>query len=471
MFTEIKKTLFRGFEIEASYHEELATTFKITSSPAWAHWLSIEQQYVPSRFCHETSIVQAECDAPDAATCLQWVAQARSECPHIVSAYLLWARGMTAQSAIACLLFQMLQQRPQVLSTAGLTMRQFQSANSSLPKLWSLFLHLVRALGGLMVYISIGSVGAEEFGIVERFVDLCRRWEGPPINVTLIHPFDDNFARVDHCVDIDEKYDVHPLLTTTDALHHVVLLRLGVHERISDTVRMVLWEALWREVRYAVIGIAVAQAVEEIGAGAAALAAELVEEGAGTAGAAGLWVASVDKWTRGRRAFNNMREQIQRYLNLVNLHLPDEVKVRLEHQLSAAIMEHVDGNGLVEITQKLRQGNAKPLTDGQRNKIWMHIQEAIRPGTWRMFSKSIRLQMGEVFEQYMRDPPETEREAGSVITELHRAQFGWNGQWRRSFSSSKELIVDGIISSISNGFRDVMDVIRLSLHQDENVGS
>ncbi len=61
----------------------------------------MEQQYVPSQFSRETTIAQAECDAPDAGTCLQWVQQARRESPQIVCAYILWARGMTAQSAIA----------------------------------------------------------------------------------------------------------------------------------------------------------------------------------------------------------------------------------------------------------------------------------------------------------------------------------------------------------------------------------
>lgn len=448
--------MFHGFEIEANYHEELATTFKLTSSPAWAYWLSIEQQYVPSRFSHETTIVQAECDAPDAATCLQWVAQARAESPHVVSTFLLWARGMTAQSAIASILFQMLQQRPQALSSTGLTMKSFAAANASLPKLWSLFLHLVRSLGGLMVYISIGSVGAEEFDIVQRFVDLCQKWDGPPINVILIHPWDENFAKTEDCVDIDEKYDVHPSLTTSDALHHVVLLELNVHEHLSETVQLVLWEALWREVRYAVIGIAANQVAEEIKSRAEELAAsrDCEEEDAA------LWNSSISKWVKNKRAFNNMREQIQRHLNLLEIHLPDDVRARIEQKAKQVIASRLTEEEQREVTAALRNGKSEPLEDAQREEMWEHIQEAIRPGTYRMFSASIKQLIGQTLDAYMEDPPETEREARSFVQDLQKKQFGWNGRWKRTFLDQRDPIVDGIVASIEVGFADVVDAIK-----------
>ena len=41
------------------------------------------------------------------------------------------------------------------------------------------------------------------------------------------------------------------------------MLELDVHRVISETIRTVLWESLWREVRYAVIGVALAEVVEK----------------------------------------------------------------------------------------------------------------------------------------------------------------------------------------------------------------
>lgn len=452
---DLKKALFHGFEIEASYHEELATTFKMTSSPAWERWLSIEQQYVPSKFSHKTTIVQAECDAPDAATCLQWVQQARTESPHVVSAFLLWARGMTAQSAIASLVFQMVQQRPPVLQRAELTKMSFAAANASLPKLWDMFLSLVRHLGGLMVYISIGSVGQEEFSIVARIVQLCQEWKGPPINMVIIHPFDKEFVHIDTCVDLDDKYDVHPSLTTTDALHHVVLLELEVQEFLSETVQLVLWEALWREVRYTVIGIAVTQTVDEI----TQCAKDLAQDRGCGEEAAGLWVSTVDRWTKIERNFHMMREQIQRHLNIVDIHLPSQVRTRLERMVSAAAGVRLSARERKKVTKVLREGGPKPLDDDGRGEIWQRIQDSIKPATMATHNVHIRPLMESLFDTYLEDPPETEGDARRVVIQLFKPVFGWNGTWRMAFLDNQRPIVNSMIVAIDRGFGDVLDAI------------
>lgn len=452
---DMKRVLFHGFEIEASYHEELAATFKMTSSPAWARWLSIEQQYVPSKFSHRTNLVQAECDAPDAATCLQWVTQVRAESPQIVSVFLLWARGMTAQSAVASIVFQMVQQRPAVLQRAGLSLKSFSAANASLPKLWDLFLTLVQHLGGLMVYISIGSVGQEEFNIVAWFVDLCQKWSGPPLNVVIIHPFDEKFVHVEDSVDLDDKYDVHPSLTTSDALYHVVLLELEVQEALSETVQLVLWEALWREVRYAVIGIAVTQSVEEI----ARCAKELAEERGCEEDVMGLWLSTVAKWTKDNRAFHLMREQIQRHLNVVDIHLPATVRTRLERMVSSAAGSRLSARERRRLTKELRQGEPKPLDDEERNTMWEKIQSFIKPATMDTYNASIRELMLGVLDAYLNDPPEQERDARRCVKELMRGVFGWNKTWKAVFLDEQGPILEGIVAAIETGFCDVLDAI------------
>lgn len=100
-------------------------------------------------------------------------------------------------SSLASLVFQMVQQRPAALQTENWAIKSFAAANSSLPKLWDLSLSLVRHLGGLIVYSSIGPVGQEEFSIVAKFVQLCHEWEHPPISVVVIHPLHKDFVHTD----------------------------------------------------------------------------------------------------------------------------------------------------------------------------------------------------------------------------------------------------------------------------------
>lgn len=106
---------------------------------------------------------------------------------------------MTARSGIASMLFQVMAERPHIIAKSTISVDACRQANLSQATLWSLFLHLIRELGGIMIYVTMGSVGAEEFKMVETFVELCKSWDGPPINVTLIHPMNERFPMLGKC--------------------------------------------------------------------------------------------------------------------------------------------------------------------------------------------------------------------------------------------------------------------------------
>ena len=442
LFQEIKRTLFNGFEIEAGYHEELTTTYKVTTSEAWGEWFKIEQQYAPSGYSHETTLIQAECDAPDPQHAVLWVAQQRKHVPHIPSAYLIWTKGMTSQSAIGSLVFQILAQKPQVLSTAGLDMKSFGRANTSIKALWELFLRLAKILGGCMVYISFRSVGPEEFTLVKKFIDLVKNWDGPAINITLIHPHHDSFARIDDVVDLDEKYDVHPSLTITDAMHHVLLLELNIHDHVSETVHGLLWETVWGEVRYAVISIVMTAVIEKLLSSALEISVDMPNE------AAALWNGAVLKWTNNKYAMNCLREQVQRHLNIVDLHYPPELKNQAMKTLKRIVFSH-----------DMEDIGSHPLSISQRTEIWEHVTEAIKPGTQEMFCHSIPTIMDDIYEEYDENRPEVEKKARSLVTDVAREHFITTSEWRDSFSDRKELIVDGITTAIELGLDKVVHAL------------
>ena len=108
---------------------------------------------------------------------------------------------MTAQSAIASLIFQILMQRRTAVSEHNLDMQTFMRAGASIKALWDMFVHLMRVLGGCLIYISMGSAGPDECAVVKKFVETVRR-DGPPISVTIIHPANDGFTYVDDVTDM-----------------------------------------------------------------------------------------------------------------------------------------------------------------------------------------------------------------------------------------------------------------------------
>ncbi|KAF4842377.1 hypothetical protein CGCSCA4_v008762 [Colletotrichum siamense] len=464
IFEAIRKNLFRGFELEAGYHQELESTYKTTTSKAWIEWFKLEQKYVPSGYSHETKIIQAECDAPDPQHALIWKKQQRTFASHVPSAYLIWTRGMTAQSAIASLVHQILFQKTEVMAQAGLDLDQFKEANNSPRALWKFFTHLVTILGGCMVYITIGSVGKHEAAIVKKFVAMAKTWDGPAINVTLIHPFSDDFAKTEDVINLDDKYDVHPSLTTTDAMHHVLVLELNEGTKVSETIQSLLWETVWREVRYAVIGIAFNQVVEHIQIAVKKVADKAREKNVMsneqdefrerrerrakkilTNTDAKHWNAAVSVWTGNKWSMDALREQIQRHIDIVDIHLPTDIKAGLKEKLDLLLFD--DETEL----------EPRPLTESQRMSIWDELQNAIRPGTQVMFCSQIEELLSAVLEDYRMEGPEREGEAKTLFVYLAKMYFAKSGRWKDTFSEDKNLVADGITKAIEIGFQHLVE--------------
>ncbi|KFA55886.1 hypothetical protein S40293_06936 [Stachybotrys chartarum IBT 40293] len=458
LLSRIKMTLFQGFAHEAKYHEDLAATYAFTAGGSWDTWFAEEQRYLPSGMRSASSLNQGLCDAPDSQHALQWVAQQRVQSPGIPSAYLIWVKGMTAQSAIASLLFQVLQQRPDVVSEHNIDLAAFRRANAGIKPLWDMFVHLMRALGGCLIYITIGSTGPDEFAVVDKFVKTVRNWDGPPISVTVIHPFNEGFVLVDDAVALDGAYDVHPSLTTTDALYHVIMLELGRQPDMSETIRGALWESLWREVRYAVIGIAFTQITDAILAAAKEAGHARCGDGL-SQDDLDVWVAGVEKWTEDRIASNIVREQIQRHLDIVALEIPAATKTQLSQNLKRSVF-----------TADMDCLGTRNLTQPQRDRVWQGIQASVAPGTVAVFGLEVEELVAEALDDYCQmvgRRRQTKKGALAVLRAMDDS-FGWDGRWRETFSGEGQQIVDGITDGIVTGFRDVITAL---LEPAEDTGS
>jgi hypothetical protein len=455
---QIKQTLFQGFEHQATYHDSLAATYGVTSG-AWKPWFAEEQRYLPSDLAPTTRLTQGICDAPDAQHALQWVAQQRAQSPHIPSAYIIWARGMTAHSAIASLIFQILQQRPVAISQHSLDMRMFMRANASVKALWDMFVHLMRAMGGCLIYITMGSVGPDEFAVVEKFVRTVKAWDGPPISVTIIHPYNEGFTLVDDATDLDSAYDVHPSLTTTDALHHVLMLELDVHEEVSDTIQTVLWESIWRETRYATIGVAFTVVTEMIMSAAEELSENLVGTQELDCDSKELWIKGVRRWTDNKVAANSVREQIQRHLDIVELELGDDVRDTISRHVKLLVFR-------IE-ADRVESLSSRSLTQPQRDRVWGRMQQAIRPGTLSMFCTSVQEMVGETLAEYSEVPTRNAQQTTLAVVRLLDGRFGWSGSWRSTFSTAKEGVVKAMIDGIMVGFVHIIEAF-LEVEQTEH---
>lgn len=448
-FVHIKDTLFHGFRHQATYHESLAATYGVTAGPAWEKWFKKEQKYLPSvmEANDKTRLVQGLCDAPDFQHALQWSEKQKAETPDLPWAFLIWAKGMTAQAAIASLVFQLLQQRPAAVAEHNLDIDAFQRANTSITKLWDIFVFLMRELGGCAIYISIGSVGPEEFSLVAKFVHTVRNWKDVPIRVTMIHPYHEKFVLVDDATEIDGAYDVPPSLTTTDALQHVLMPELGARD-VSDTIRTVLWESLWRETRFAVIGVALTQLLEKVQETAdersSSVDGDLNE----------MWKVGVRTWINDDVATNSVREQIQRHLDIVPLEPSDEIRSRLAQYLRLAVFN------INASEDQIKGLGSRSLTPEQREHIWGRMQAAICPGTEAMFCGSLKDAVEEALDRLSEiDASGDARHVRNGVRRILSQEFSKTGSWRPGISDDRELVERAIADAIMQGFEDVLEAL------------
>lgn len=500
LLQRIKSTLFHPFPEQSTYHESLAATYSVTAH-AWEKWFAVEQRYLPSS-CPDLSLSpspsssispirarlsQGLCDAPDYQHALQWLSQHRRLSPDLPAIYLIWAPGMTVHTAIASLIMQLISQRPaSALSRQGMDVAAFVRASTSVRRLWEVFVYLMRVLGGGGVYLSIGSAGEEEFAVVERFVRVVRGWEEggisavgcgeedgegeeqeeeggigtgrrrrregpPPMWVTIVHPNHHGFVGVETATDLDGLYDVHPSLTTTDALHHVLMVELDLpSHQVSTTIQNVLWEAVWRETRYASISVCVRRVTEAVMTAAEELGRSHPALGKGDA-ARELWMGGVQKWITNPAAANSVREQIQRHLDIVDLALPSEVRAGLSQYLKRLVL------GIDDTTAE--SFASRSMTQIQRNGVWESMSLAIVPGAEAMFCESVRNLVEETLEGYCELPPQGPKQAGVVVLRLFDERFGMDGTWKESMSRDANNMVRGIVAAIEKGFAGTIEAL------------
>lgn len=367
------------------------------------------------------------------------------------------------------------------MSQLNLDINTFLRATASVRTLWDVFVHLMRVLGGCLIYMSIGSAGPDEFAVVERFVRTVRRWDGPPIWVTMVHPYNAGFAGLDTATDLDGLYDVHPSLTTTDALHHVLMLELDIHQ-VSETIQSVLWEAVWRETRYASVGISFARVMDTIQTAADELSVSRqqqheVEDSllllADEDRARELWRGGVQRWINNTAASNGVREQIQRHLDIVALALPGDMRAALGRHLKRLVLlmvadsdeDHADaddgdgGGGGCSCSFASRRSMTQP----QRTRVWDRMRAAIVPAAEAMFCASIRALVADALGSYYSELPgccQNARQAGLVVLKLMDERFGVEGgRWRRTMSGDAQLMVGGIVEAIMAGFVDTIEAL------------
>jgi hypothetical protein len=262
---------------------------------------------------------------------------------------------------------------------------------------------------------------------------------------------------MEEATDLDGLYDVHPSLCVTDALHHVLMLELDIHH-VDSTIQTVLWEAVWRETRYASVGVSLTLVLDSIQRSAEELSRQQHglwhDAGGPVLGDAEreLWVAAVQKWIDDPVASNELRELVQRHLDIVDLALPHDIRAAINRHLKRLVLVRIDED-------KTSSFASRSMTQIQRSRVWERMKEAIRPAAEVMFYGTILDVEADALDSYATMPCQTAGQAGLVVMKLMNERFGRDGMWNLSMSLDEQLMVQGIVRAIIAGFEDTIDAL------------
>lgn len=255
-------------------------------------------------------------------------------------------------------------------------------------------------------------------------------------------------------MDLDEIYDVHPGLTCSDALHQIILLEMNIHKDLSGTVRESLWETVWREIRYSLIGIALDQSIEVLQENVNDyLMPDLSEPE--TDEKLHEFAGSILGWIDNEAHLNEMREQIQRHIELVDIHLAPNIKEAIRSKAIKEIRRPRIGRSSY---RSFRERNPeeiapdpKPIASEERDALWKNMKDEIRKTTFKVYCSSLPELIAEDLEAY--------RKGGETGTKIHKRIFGKNGRWSALFSPAKEMLDQSIVDAAAVGFEGVVNSI------------
>lgn len=260
LLLDFRNDLFKGREMETTYQQDIVNLYNLTSTSDWDQWFALERKYVSWSPLAQSNLIHMQTDLIEPQLYCKWIALGRALAGAVPFVQLVWCPSMTAYSALASMVIQILEQRPELLSEESRISHRVKSRRTnSVHELWSLFQDMLSVLSGLLCYITIASIGPQEEAFVAQILQLLNSWRGSPINIQLVTPLHSTFPKPAGFLDIDAFYDVSPDLDSTDAIHQVVLAEVGIPKQVSEQMKTSLWQSAWRTVSYATNRLALKQ--------------------------------------------------------------------------------------------------------------------------------------------------------------------------------------------------------------------
>lgn len=454
----VRDELFRHNQEDAFYYEEVFEYYRLSGADRdWSPWFQKELSLFSWHPQARSTATLSETDTINPQIFIQAVIAGRKVMRNFGYASLLWGIGMTSRTALATIILQLVGQRPELLHFC---IARFRFA-SSFDSLWLVFLDLLQALPGLLIYIAVGSVGVEETSFITRFLELVQTWTGPPINLYVTHPTSlfPGLGYLRDVVNLDDIYDIPASLETSDCLHQIILSLVGVHEKASQRVRDSQWAAAWRLVRYASIGIAMEEIEESI----------LFDCRCNNFGRSNA-TTTENQGSHCPELRKEVKRFVVKHIELLPLNPSHSTRARLEANATDIVEKRLSTlrqryPNLVPVTTN--EWRVRPFPEVNQKSIFDVMRRILRDACATSISMPLAMHLSSERQPIMvlEDSAVTVRDKTSGITEqehnrVRSALFNYSPQ-----VGTAEVLAAAVFEAVSAGLREAMDAF-IACHFD-----
>jgi hypothetical protein len=434
LLMDIRKDIFAGCDHHFVFQEEVLDVYKSIIAPEWQIWVLEESKHVAS-YCHEwtgLTYVQTETWQPAfIAGILSGILKAA--CPP--TTFLFWSPGMTQTSALACVIFQLLRRHPDKLlyrMPPTFYADKFRRDSLSVESLWRVLLQVIVAVSGISCMLCIDTDNGEAVEFVRRFVEFGFTWTQTPFSLLIYNVADPQLSETPGLVELDVKFDIAMDLDSSEGLSKVVWMELGIHEGLSDGMRISLWSTMWRTLRYNTMAL-----TNEI-------VTRLIES------------RLIALGKRTRLSKNRLKRKIISFLLFIPLDIPSDIRDFLRTSIHATANCEPQGP-----TAEACVGWRAELLDAQkRSACWAGVSDVLKRTILRLFEKKVLMKLREVIDVEKRKSTDSFRTGSINLTDTIEEIFTVDNWDASSIDDARRSLLGAITKAAEVGLLYVLKTTR-----------
>ena len=249
----IRQELFGDGDHHFVYQQEILDIYTTLVASDWQNYISEEVKHTRG-YRHEwkgLTYVESETLQPTfTAGILTGIFKIPCQPP---TSFLYWSPGMTQRTALACVVFQLLNRHAEKLlyrTDPFFHVENFRQNSLSVDSLWQILSHIITAVSGIRCLFVVVSNDVEAKTFVRILVEFGQSWTQTPYSLLVYNGADSTLSDTPGRVELDHKYDLPLDLDSCEALSKVVWMELGFHKNLSIGTWFSLWSNLWRTLRY-----------------------------------------------------------------------------------------------------------------------------------------------------------------------------------------------------------------------------